>query len=178
MRKSKFIHGSEITRSLVTISLGIALFALYFGWPKAEIRLPPKELASIIRVTLTSDPVVVKENGLLEVQGAEEGGKSGWWYFAPVESLVNNLRKDQVLDVLVSQSDDSAYGGRGYIWQVHDASEGRLLMSANQAAEYRSYENFTRYLKLCIGLLLSTIVGIAGYRNHLKVGGKMVDMAR
>lgn len=159
----------EIAKALAAIAVTSFILIFFISWPPKHLHRPPLHLTKIIRVKALSKPWIPRKQKLVEMKGESNSEYLKWWYFSNVGSIHHGINIGDFIDVWVSDVDDPAFGGRGYIWQVLNISKNTLLITPNQIAEHNNtrYYNTLVYLYILISMSFMTAIGaIHYYRMH------------
>jgi hypothetical protein len=158
---------SYSTRFFLAISVTLLIWAILMGWQKPKLLPPPLNETKIINITILTSPKLSHGNSLIEVKAKDSIGNSAWWYFPNVDSLLNGLKRNETFSVWISANNDVANGGNGFIWQVTNQLNHKIL-EPEQVVLYRHHENGLAAFKMLGLLILSGITGLSGYINYRK----------
>lgn len=155
----------EIAKTLAAVSFGTFISIFFINWPTKHIDLPPLHLTKIIRVTALSTPYIPRKKTLVEMKGKANSEYGQWWYFSNIGSILNGIRIGDSTEVMVSDVDDPAFGGRGYIWQVRNVNKNTLLITPDQIKKHNDirYRDAWLYLYAFILVSLVTAIGAIHY---------------
>ncbi|MEG1768571.1 MAG: hypothetical protein RR311_08900 [Comamonas sp.] len=155
----------EIAKTLAAVSFGTFISIFFINWPTKHIDRPPPHLTNIIRVTALSNPYIPRKKTLVEMKGKANSEYGQWWYFSNIGSILNGIRIGDSIEVWVSDVDDPAFGGRGYIWQVRNLNKNTLLITPDQIKKHNDirYRDALLYLYVFILVSLVTAIGAIHY---------------
>lgn len=163
------LNNYENAKILAAIAVTTFILIFFVKWPAKHLEPPPSYSTKIIRVMALSKPSITRRERLMEMKGESSEKYLKWWYLSNVGSISHGVDIGDALDVWVSDVDEERFGGRGYIWQVRNASKGAILIAPSQIKEHHTrlyqYALFKCYILLSISFL-TTVLAIHRYRIH------------